>query len=120
MKETKNQATVVMAKCRQSKRPYGIRTEKRPDGIWYCTWAFPLSENAAKREGYGETLVSGRVELDGEYPGCPYCGARGWFVCGVCGKLTCNAGETHVTCSWCGKALECSASDTFDLKGGGY
>ncbi len=28
MKETMNQATVVMAKCRRSNQPYGIRMEK--------------------------------------------------------------------------------------------
>ena len=81
MKETMNQATVVMAKCRRSNQPYGIRMEKKRDGVWYCTWAFKLSERAAANEGYGGTLVSGRVDLDAEYPGCPYCGAMGWFSC---------------------------------------
>ena len=120
MKETMNQATVVMAKCRRSKQPYGIRMEKKRDGVWYCTWAFKLSERAAANEGYGGTLVSGRVDLDAEYPGCPYCGAMGWFSCGSCGKLTCNSGEIHVTCSWCNMSGECSAAESFDLKGDGY
>lgn len=35
MKETMNQATVVMAKCRRSNQPYGIRMEKKRDGVWY-------------------------------------------------------------------------------------
>lgn len=120
MKETMNQATVVMAKCRRSNQPYGIRMEKKRDGVWYCTWAFKLSERAAANEGYGGTLVSGRVDLDAEYPGCPHCGAMGWFSCGSCGKLTCNSGETHVTCSWCNMSGECSAAESFDLKGDGY
>ena len=120
MRETEMQATVVMAKCRRAKQPFGIRMERRRNGTWYCTWAFKLGERAAAREGYGDTMVSGRVDLDPEYPGCPYCGAGGWFCCGSCGKLTCNAGETEVTCAWCGRSVTCSAADTFDLKGGGY
>ena len=52
MKETMNQATVVMAKCRRSKQPYGIRMERKRDGVWYCTWAFKLSERAAANEGW--------------------------------------------------------------------
>lgn len=120
MKETMNKATVVMAKCRRSKQPFGIRMEKMQDGAWHCTWAFKLSERAAANEGYGGTLVSGRVLLDVEYPGCPYCGSMGWFSCGACGKLTCNCGDTHVTCSWCNLSGECSAAENFDLKGGGY
>ena len=87
MKETMNEATVVMAKCRRSKQPFGIRMEKKKDGVWYCTWAFRLSERAAANEGYGGTLVSG---------------------------------ETHVTCGWCNMSGECSAAESFDLKGDGY
>ena len=114
------EATVIMARCRQSKRPFGIRVEKRTDGIWYCTWAFKLEEKAAAHEGYSNMMVSGRMALDSEYPGCPYCGAMGWFSCGACGRLTCQGSETHVKCSWCGNAGETVASDTFDLRGGGY
>lgn len=120
MKESMNQATVVMAKCRQSKQPFGIRMEKKQNGVWYCTWAFKLSEQAAASEGYGGTLVSGKVDLDAEYPGCPYCKAGTWFRCGSCGRLTCHEGQSLVTCSWCGNSGECKTSDIFDLKGGGY
>lgn len=54
MKEIMNEAAVVMAKCRHSKQPFGIRMEKKNDGVWYCTWAFKLSERAAANEGYDE------------------------------------------------------------------
>jgi len=120
MEKKVEQATVVMAKCQKSKQPFGIRVEQRQDSVWHCTWAFKLSERAAANEGYGDTLVSGRVELDDEYPGCPYCGATGWVVCAGCKRLTCNNGDTLVTCAWCGKSLKCVAAEVFDLKGGGY
>lgn len=120
MKEDMNQAVVVMAKCCHTHQPFGIRMEKRKDGVWYCTWAFKLSELAASHEGYTDARVSGKVSFDPDYPGCPYCGAMGWFSCGSCGKLTCNSGETHVTCSWCNTSGDCSAAESFDLKAGGY
>lgn len=120
MKETLNQATVVMAKCKRTRQPFGIRMEQRLEGIWYCTWAFKLSEKVAANEGYNGTLVSGRVDFDAEYPGCPYCGSTGWFSCGSCHKLTCYSGETQVTCSWCNINSECNEAESFELEGDGY
>lgn len=115
-----NEATVVMAKCTHSRECFGIRTEKK-GGAWHQTWAFKLSPQAASREGYAEEPVSGRIIVDDEYPGCPYCKAMGWFNCGRCGKLTCHNGrESFVTCAWCGNSGNTSAADSFDLKGGGY
>lgn len=120
MVKTDRVATVVLARCRQSKRTFGIRVEKKNDGAWHCDWTFQIDEKAASHEGYGDTLVSGRVDLDQEYPGCPYCGTMGWFSCGKCGKLTCLGEERFVTCSWCGNSGEMRFSDTFDLHGGNY
>lgn len=120
MKENIPEATVVMAKCSRSRQSFGIRMERKANRTWYCTWTFRLSDTAASREGYSDTSVSGLVDLDQEYPGCPYCEAMGWFKCGNCGKLTCNSGETYVTCAWCGQSGEAQAADHFDLSGGGY
>lgn len=114
------EANVVAAKCRNARKMYGIRIEKRTDKTWYCTWAFPISEKGASNEGYGTTMISGRVDLDTEYPGCPYCGSTGWVSCGKCGKLTCWGDETKFKCTWCGNTGTVTASDTFDLTGGGY
>ena len=120
MKSNEREATVVVAKCTHSKQAFGIRMEKKNE-VWHCTWAFKINEKSAKNEGYDTAMVSGRVEMDAEYPGCPYCGTMGWFSCGSCGNLTCYSGETNVvTCAWCGNQGECQEADTFDLKGGGY
>ena len=119
MQEFKREANVVVAKCTHSKQPFGIRMERINDG-WSCTWAFKINEKSAKNEGYDTAMVSGRIETDPEYPGCPYCGTMGWFSCGKCGNLTCYSGENIVTCAWCGNKGECQEADTFDLKGGGY
>ncbi len=68
------EASVVMAKCRHTKGLFGIRIERRTDDVWYCTWAFKLSEKKAANEGYMNNKISGKISFDEEYPGCPYCG----------------------------------------------
>ncbi len=115
------EASVVMAKCTKEKKPFGIRVEQREDMAWYCNWAFRISEQAAANEGYGNTVIDGIVKIDGDYPGCPYCGATGWVRCGQCGKLTCQAsGEEFFQCEWCGNSGKSVMSDKFKLTGGGY
>lgn len=120
MKRNLREATVIMAKCKQTKQSFGIRTEKMLDNTWHCTWTFRLDDKAAANEGYVSTLVSGKIVFDEGYPGCPYCKSTGWFCCSSCGRLTCFENETTVTCSWCGNSGNTVHSDTFDLKGGGY
>lgn len=120
MKNPSKDAAVLMAKCGRSKQPYGVTIEKDAQGVWHCVWAFRISEKAASSEGYDETKVTGQIVVDAEYPGCPYCGARGWFSC-TCGKLTClKEGESRVTCAWCGSSGELQSTESFDLQGGGY
>ena len=121
MRENVSEASVVLAKCRKSHCSFGIRIEHRTDNVWYCTWAFPITEAGASNEGYGSTMISGRVDNDSEYPGCPYCSGCGWVSCSVCGKLTCWADdEKYITCTWCGNSGEITEAETFDLTGGGY
>ena len=121
MRADVREANVVLARCRKSRQTYGIRIERRTDNVWYCTWAFPISEEGASHEGYGSSMISGRVEIDGEYPGCPYCGGMGWVSCGKCSKLTCwDYAEKYFNCMWCGNSGEISTAETFDLQGGGF
>lgn len=117
----KKEATVILAKCKNAHKSFGIRVEKKDKNEWNCTWAFKITEKAAGNEGYSDTMVSGKIDIDKEYPGCPYCGSDCWFQCGKCGKLNCYSGEeSRVTCEWCGSTGDLRAADTFDLKGGGY
>ena len=121
MREDVREASVVMCKCKNSHKPYGIRIERRSNNTWYLTWAFKLSERAGSNEGYGNTMISGRVDVDPEYPGCPYFGGGGWVSCGNCGKLTCYDGVgNRFTCAWCGSSGELQMAESFDLRGGGY
>lgn len=97
-----NEAVVVLCKCGEHHKTYGIRMEKRGRDDWVCTWAFPIKEDAAKREGYDNSFVQGNISFTEEYPGCPYCGRDGWTVCS-CGHLSCTIVEDgSFTCEWCG------------------
>lgn len=120
MNFTKKEVTVILSRCQRSKQLFGIRTEKIREGEWLCNWAFRMDERTAAHEGYGAIPVSGRMPFDAEYPGCPYCGATGWFTCGKCGRVTCYANETMTTCGWCGNTAACAPAETFALKGTGY
>jgi hypothetical protein len=75
-------AKVVLSKCTKTKGIFGIRLEER-DGDWIRTWAFKVDEGKAKREGFEANTVSGSMNADAAYPGCPHCGAQGFIRSGV-------------------------------------
>lgn len=113
-------ATVVLCKCPVGKKTYGIRFEKIGARRWRYTWAFPVKEDSAKREGYDSITVDGGIEADKDYPGCPYCKAGNFIIC-CCGKLNCyvNIGRPY-SCAWCGESFdELSEYDGSGFQGGG-
>lgn len=97
------EAVVVLSKCGEVHRAYGIRAAKIRPQKWSFTWAFPIKEASAKREGYDKTSIGGEISFADEYPGCPYCGQRGFTVCS-CGHLNCTVLKNGIfTCEWCGQ-----------------
>lgn len=108
-----NEAAVILCKCGQTHRTYGIRVERTSEKKWTMTWAFPIKESTGKREGYDRTPVSGDVVMSSEYPGCPYCGHRSLTVCS-CGHVSCTHTIGNIfTCEWCG-----SQGEIVDYTGG--
>ena len=93
--KTAKEAHVVLARCGKRRETFGIRVERGADGAWHETWAFRIDAKRASAEGYGSQMLSGRVVTDETYPGCPYCEAEGWVLCGSCGKLTCAKGSVE-------------------------
>ena len=89
----------IVTRCgSHQKKPYIVRFRQREAG-----WVF---ENAT---AIPETKVGGGdvVNLEGQflegpqYPGCPHCKSRSFFLC-TCGKLNCWDGRMQqVTCAWC-------------------
>ena len=114
------EANVVLAKCSTHNQLFGIRIEKR-DGDWVRTWAFKIDEKKAKNEGFDQIQVTGSLNTDPGYPGCPYCGASGFVRCGVCGKISCWTGSLAAYCYWCNTPMEgIATADSFDISSGGY
>ena len=125
-------ASVMLVKCRDSSRTYGIRVEQRGND-WVSTWAFPIDESKAKREGFDKTKITGAFRPDPDYPGCPYCGTSELMQCG-CGKMICykEAGSTEgkgerktadggFKCPWCGVLIgEIKIVESFTVKSGGF
>jgi hypothetical protein len=98
---------IVTARCSRSKQCFGIRLERQAAGHWAATWSFALKESVAKREGYDKFQISGLFSLLADYPGCPHCQGRGFFLCGRCSKVGCWNGEGRsVICPWCGQPGE--------------
>ena len=96
------EARIAVCKCGEAKKTYGVRFERFGEG-WKSTWAFPLEESSARRQGYEDTELKGNLFLDNKYPGCPYCHTRSFIVCDDCHKLNCNIGDSELfTCEWCG------------------
>ena len=111
-------ASVTLAKCPRSKDLYGMRIEER-ENDWVRTWAFKISEQKAKHEGYESEKKSGSMQPTPEYPGCPYCGAMGIAQCS-CGKLFCWRSETGTAvCPWCGQKEEYHAVKSIEVEGKG-
>lgn len=94
-------AVIALCKCNKKNDTFGIRFQSENNTQWHYTWAFPIKQERAKHEGYDNTIIKGVFIEDPEYPGCPYCKAKGFYLCS-CGKLNCWDGEKrHVICSWC-------------------
>ncbi|MDO4574119.1 MAG: TerY-C metal binding domain-containing protein [Planctomycetia bacterium] len=120
----KKEANVIIIHCNEKKirdhgKIFGARVEKQ-NGDWVRTWAFPIQESTAKKEGYDKTKLTGTFSCTNDYPGCPYCGGKQFWICS-CGALHCWDGKTwFVTCSVCGNAAKLENCNTVDILGGGY
>ncbi len=63
MAEGANEAVIVLCKCGNHHQTYGIRAEKLGHDSWTFTWAFPIKEVAAKREGFDKSSIKGKIVL---------------------------------------------------------
>ncbi len=98
-----NEAVIVLCKCAKRYKTFGIRAEKTGRDHWDFTWAFPIKDETAHREGYDRTTVGGDIDFTEEYPGCPYCGNYGFVLCPRCNKISCGYESDRIQpCEWCG------------------
>ena len=95
---------IVLARCQKTPAEFGLRFEKNADTS-YGDCALLLKPGTAKREGYGETRLTGSFEFANTYPGCPGCSNQSAFLCS-CGKVGCWDGHLKtVTCPWCSQTV---------------
>jgi hypothetical protein len=108
---------ISTVRCAKTAKWAAIRFERAGDSVWTATWCFAIKESSAKREGYETTKMDGRFGMSPEFPGCPECGAKQFFLCS-CGKLACwNGEERRVTCPWCRQSGELAGEIT-SISGG--
>ena len=130
-------ASVILSKCVDG-RTFGVRIEKR-ENDWVRTWAFPIDEGKAKREGFDRTKIKGSLDATPEYPGCPYCGTETFVQC-TCKKIGCyhesraeeksgnrqerkskEKNADFYRCPWCNKvSKEIETVESFNVKSGGF
>ena len=48
---------VLVCKCRNNKKTFGIRLEETSYKNWEIDWAFEISDSEAKRENYEKTHI---------------------------------------------------------------
>jgi len=101
---------IVVGRCQRTRQGFGIRLAETDPGCWSGDWAFALSEQAARKEGYDRTEIRGQFLIADTYPGCPHCGTGAIFQCS-CGKVACWDGESRkVKCPWCGQTVKLSGA----------
>ncbi len=114
-----DEAFAIIAQCNEANKSYGITVDPYKGNIKFV-WAFKIDKEKAHREGFDEHHIHGSVSVDENFNGCPYCGAKQFYICGNCGSVVCYHGEKSVTCPSCGQHGEIEKVDAVDLKGGDY
>lgn len=109
------EANIMLIKCVKEKKVFGARIQKTETNDWVRTWAFKINDKQAVNEGYDRTPIQGSLVATAEYPGCPYCKAKGFFKCARCGKLNCYDNEEIVVCAWCGNSGTTYTADEFSI-----
>lgn len=118
MTPVSERAFAVMAVCPETSKYYGITVDFLRENCYKFVWAFKIDKDKARREGYDSRRVHGGIELDAEFPGCPYCGSKKYIFCS-CGAVVCWHGKRFMTCPACGQKGLVSAVSSVSLRGGG-
>ena len=119
MSKLSNKAFAIMAVCEKTKEHFGITVDPR-NGCYAFTWAFKIKKEQAKKEGYEQANVTGKVMYDKDFNGCPYCGSKKFYICNRCGKVVCYHDQEVVTCPNCGSSSSLQAAENVNLSGSDF
>ena len=120
MSKLSKDAFAVLSMCEETKKSFGITVDKLSRDLYAFIWSFKIDKAKAHREGFDQTHVNGSISFDKDFPGCPHCGSKNFYICDKCGMLICHHGQKQVTCPNCGSRGEIYAAESFDIKGGGF
>jgi len=112
------EAFAVLAACEETKKSFGITIDPKGRDLKFV-WAFKIDREKAHKEKFDSHHVKGAIRLDDNFPGCPYCHSKNFYLCGNCGAVVCYHGQKSVTCPLCGNVGEVQYVESIDLKGGG-
>ncbi|MBR6295742.1 MAG: hypothetical protein IKR40_04590 [Treponema sp.] len=112
-------AIVITPMCQVSRGLYGIRLERRGN-TWFKTWSFPIKPTSHENFNSDAELDLSEMDVDPNFPGCPYCQSKSLVQCGDCGKIYCYEGESESTCPWCGNTGMIGDGGWDSVAGGGY
>ncbi|MDD4390966.1 MAG: hypothetical protein PHW03_09285 [Eubacteriales bacterium] len=92
---------ILMGKCSQNGKTYGVCLKRQEKNFWLVEVAFKISDKSANREDGAMNKLEERFYLGNEYY-CPYCEAKQMVVCNVCGKPSCaREGQRDFACPHC-------------------
>lgn len=114
-----NEAFAILAECEETKKPFGITVDPRRGDLKFV-WAFKIDKAKAHREGFDGVKVQGAISLDSNFPGCPHCGSKRFYICDNCKTVVCWHGQERVTCPHCHQSGTIYRAESFDLRGGGF
>lgn len=113
------EAFAILAQCEETKQPFGITVDPIGRSLKFV-WAFKIDKAKAHREGFDSKTVNGTISLDTNFPGCPYCQEKRFYICGNCKTVVCWHGQERVTCPNCHQSGKIETVESLELKGGGY
>jgi len=87
---SKRIAQVLLCRCSQNKKLFGITLEKRTGTEWELMYSYPLDEERIKSEGFDKNEITAELYLSPSFIGCPFCRTVSFFQCGVCNRLNCD------------------------------
>lgn len=104
---------VIPAKCTKTGHQFGMTFREIKAGEWHLYWAFKLDEARLKYEKYESLTITGNIQCDSTYPGCPHCSDQSYVRCGVCKKVACwDALTQEFHCPWCNNTTPISGEIT--------
>ena len=112
------EAFATLAVCEETRKTLAITIDPKGNKLNFI-WAFKIDREKAHKERFDSRHVRGTINYDKNFPGCPHCQARDFYICGSCGSIVCWHGQKHVTCPSCGNKGEIKMVESISLKGGG-